>query len=250
MEVDFPQEHSMRIIPIILVFAAGAFGQSTRATSPASQPGVGNLPHIQVDVGKKTVRMECEALAVTVPLEFVACVKGTSEHESVMRSEARPSHLHLALLIIGLTPGQGVHYDEEAKKWVPPSGAPMKLSVEFEKAGKLVTLPAEQTMRDIKTKKPMPPVTWVFTGSHVMPDKNYAADRLGYLVTVVNFQYSPVDLPALVSDADETLEWEMNPEVVPAKGTKMTLIFQPAEKVTKPPRETGTPRRSATSRPE
>jgi len=231
----------MRMIVMLMVVfvAGGAYPAAAQTTAPATTQGVGKLPHIDVDVANKRVRVECEALHVIAPLEFFACVAGTSEHEAVVRSEARPSHLHLALVMLGLTPGQGVHYDEREKKWIEPSGPPLKLSVEYEKDGKRVTRGAHELMRDIKSKKEMPEVTWVFTGSKIMPDQTYGADRTGYLVSIVNFELSPIDFPALASNANETLEWETNLDEMPAKGSKMTLIIEPAKEVVRPP--AGTP---------
>ena len=229
----------MRYFLMLIMLAWTAQLSAAPATTPSSTQPVGKLPHIQVNVKDKQVRVECEALAGLGPLEFLACAAGTAEHESVLRSRARPSHLHLALVMLGLQPGRGVHYDHDKKKWIEPSGPPLKMTVEFEKAGKLVTMPANETMRDIDTKKPMPEVTWVFTGSKIMPDNFYGADKTGYLVSVVNFELSPIDFPALASNANETLEWELNRDVLPEKGTKITLIIEPATEVKPPP--PGTP---------
>jgi len=229
----------MKPLLIALLLCSPVLAQTTPTTNPYTI-GVGNLPHLSVDVKNKTLRMDCESLNIDGPLEFLCCRTGTNEYESVLRSDVRPSHLHFGLLMLGLEPGRGIHFDQEKQKWVPPSGPPLKLSVEFEKNGKTITLPAEQLMREIKTKEPMPEVTWVFTGSRIVPGKRYAADATGYLVSVVNFELSPVDFPALESSSNDTLEWETNKAVAPPAGTKVTLIFQPAEKVKPPPHETGT----------
>jgi hypothetical protein len=219
----------MKSMALVAVLVIGAIAQAQ--TAPATTPPVGKLPFIEVNAKQKQVRVECEALRVQVPLEFFVCVAGGPEHESVLRSKARPSHLHLALLMLGLEPGKGVHYDEATKKWVEPSGPKLKLSVEFEKDGKLQQLGANELMRDIKTKKPMPAeARWVFTGSRIMPDKTYGADKLGYLVSIVNFELSPIDTPKLASNKNETLEWQINPDVVPEAGTKVRLIIEPDEK--------------------
>ncbi len=189
--------------------------------------------------------MDCESLNITGPLEFLCCVRGTNEYESVLRSDVKPSHLHLALLMLGLQPGHPIRYDEKTDQWLPPTGPALKMKLEFEKDGKMVTIPANESMRDIKTKKPMPPVTWVFSGSKILPDRRYAGDLTGYLVSVVNFELTPVDFPALESNANETLVWETNSEVMPPRGSKVTLIIQPAEKTEAPAR----PRRPRRSRP-
>ena len=208
------------------------------ATAPSTQGAKGKLPFLDVDVKKRTVRMECESLNITGPLEFLVCGTGKNEYESVLRSSARPSHLHLALIMIGLEPGKPIRYDEAKKEWLPPTGPPLKMTLEFEKDGKPVTLAATKTLRAMKDKRPMPDATWVFTGSKIMPEKKYAADVTGYLVSIVNFELTPIDFPALESNANETLLWETNNQVLPPTGTKVTLVIQPAEKVVAPPATT------------
>ena len=204
------------------------------AASPSTQGSVGKFPFLEVDARAKQVRVECEALAVENPLEFFCCLAGTVEHESVLRSKVRPSHLHAALLMLGLEPGEPVHFSESAKKWLPPHGPPLQISVEFEKDDKRVTLPAYRLMRDVKTKREMPPMTWIFAGSRVMPGDVYAADRTGYIVSVVNFDFSVIDIPQLASNANETLGWQTNLDLMPPKGSKVTMIIEPAGKAQPP----------------
>jgi hypothetical protein len=206
---------------------------TARATTGNS---VGRFPFLEVDARARQVRVECEALAVENPLEFFCCLAGTVEHESVLRSKVRPSNLHAALLMLGLEPGEPVHFSESAKKWLPPHGPPLQISVEFEKGGKRVALPAYRLMRDAKTLREMPPMTWIFAGSRVMPGDVYAADRTGYIVSVVNFDYSVIDIPQLASNANETLEWQTNLDAIPPKGSKVTMIIEPAgQAVAAPP---------------
>ena len=144
-----------------------------------------------------------------------------------LRTEARPYHIHTGLLMLGLKPGAGVRYDEQTKKWLPPTGDPVAISLELTRDGHTVREPATTWIRDLKSKKPMPPDwRWVFCGSKLMPDGNYAADVQLYVVTLVNFDLSMIDVPRLASSSNETLEWEYNPDTVPPKGTKVTLILR------------------------
>lgn len=204
------------------------------ATKPAGESAVGKFPFLEVDARAKQVRVECESLGVDNPLEFFLCLAGTVEHEAVLRSKVRPSHLHAALLMLGLEPGEPVRFSESANKWLPPHGPPLQISVQFEKDGKQVTLPAYRLMRDMKTKREMPPMTWIFAGSRMMPGDVYAADRTGYIVSVVNFDFTVIDIPALASNANETLHWQANLDLLPPKGTKVTMIVEPAGQVQAP----------------
>src|SRR5688572_27674787 len=204
---------------------------SKTTTTTTTQASVGRFPFLEVDARARQVRVECEALNVENPLEFFLCLAGTVEHEAVLRSKVRPSHLHAALLMLGLEPGEPVRFSESAKKWLPPHGPPLQISVQFEKDGQSVTLPAYRLMRDVKTKREMPVMTWIFAGSRMMPGDVYAADKTGYVVSVVNFDFTVIDIPELASNANETLHWQTNLDVMPPKGAKVTMIIEPAGKV-------------------
>lgn len=216
------------VIVLCVTFPLGA--------QPGTQPAgeVDKFPGIHVDVNAKQLRIDCEEIDCKAPLEFFCVVNGTNEHESVLRTKAQPSKIHLGLLMLGLEPGEGVKYSEAAKKWFPPHGPPLKISCEFEKDGKKVVVPAYRMMRDIKTQKAMPPMTWIFVGSRVMEDGHYAADVTGYVVSVVNFELTLIDIPDLASSANETLEWQINTDVAPPGGTPVTMIIEPAGSVQVP----------------
>ena len=195
------------------------------------KPDASKMPHMSVDVKKKQIRVECQALNPQMPLEFFCCMTGTAEHEAVLRSEVQPSHLHLGLLMLGLQPGEPVRFSKAADKWLPPHGPPLQIFCEWTgKDGQPIHVPGYRMMRNVKTKKPMPPMTWIFAGSRVMEDGKYAADTTGYIVSVVNFDLTVIDIPELASSANETLEWEYNPDLVPQKGAKIWMIIEPAGK--------------------
>lgn len=206
---------------MLLTFIAA----SSRGESPATQPA--KLPFIQVDVASRQVRVECQAVRVDAPLEFFCVKVGGPEHETVLRTPARPSDIHLGLLMIGLEPGEPVRFSEATQKWQAPHGPPIRITVEFQRNGRTVTLPAARLMRSMKDQTPMPDRPFVFTGSRVMEDGQYAADVTGYVVSIVNFDLTPIDVPQVASNANETLEWQVDPDVAPAMGEKVTMVLQP-----------------------
>jgi hypothetical protein len=146
-----------------------------------------------------------------------------------VRSEVKPSDLHLGLLMIGLKPGQPLHYIEETKTWIPPTGPAVRIWFEYEENGRSEKVPASRWMRDVKTKKEPAEFGWVFTGSRMFNDTTYGADVTGSLVGVINNEMSVLDVPALKSRALEARDWERNPETMPPTGTKVTMILSPAE---------------------
>jgi hypothetical protein len=206
-------------------------GAPGAASRPATTRGLARFPHLLVDVDRRQLRIECETLNVRDPLEFLCVKTGTNEHESVLRSPVEPEHVHLGLLMLGLRPGQMARFDEVRKVWLPPQGPALSISCEVQQDGKTTVTPAYRWLRNIRNKEPMPALTWVFAGSEVADDGLYIANATGYLVTIVNFQYSVIDVPVLASSANETLLWELNTDLVPPVGTRVTMIIEPADEM-------------------
>jgi hypothetical protein len=225
------------VLALTLPFPLLALAQPAPTTKP-SPPGVGRFPHIAVDLPNKEIRIDCESLNPTMPLEFLCVLTGTSEHESVLRSQAKPSHLHTALLMLGAQPGRNAKYDEAQEKWLPPTGHPIDLSLELPAKDNQPPkrLPASSLIRDLDTKQSPKSLPFVFAGSRTMPDGNYAADTTGYIASLVNFDLTLLDTPRIASSANDTLQYEFNPDTVPPTGTKVTLILRLATPTTQPTR--------------
>ena len=210
-------------LPVSLIIS-----QIALADAPTSQPATAPLPHVHVDVAHKRISIECESLIVKTPLEFFCVTDGGNEYESVLRTPAKPSDIHFALLMLGLTPGAPAAFDPARKLWLSPYGAPLHITCQYTLSGKQLDIPAYRMMRSITTKKEMPPTVWVFDGSRVLPNGVYAADMTGYVVSICNFDLTMIDVPGLVSNSNDTLEWEFNPDLVPPKGTPVTMTIEPA----------------------
>ena len=80
---------------------------SAPATAPATQPSAAaGLPGITVDRAARCIDIEAVIVQRDAPwLELLACTKGSREHEAILSVTAKPSHIHLALIMLGLEPG-------------------------------------------------------------------------------------------------------------------------------------------------
>lgn len=214
-------------ILLILVLSALARAQTLPATRPA---GTDKMPAVHVDIVRHEVRVDCEALDTAAPLEFFCVINGGNEYEALFRTPAKPSHIHLGLLMLGLEPGEPIRYNKATEDWLPPKGPLLSITLEYAKDGKTLRIPATAVLRNIKTKQPVPPMKWVFVGSRFQQDGAYAADITGYVVSLANVELTLIDIPQLASRAWESLQWERNPDTAPPLGTRVTMIFQPADK--------------------
>ncbi len=222
--------HLIFLGAIALFFARPTVVWSQQASPmpTASAATAIELKHIRVDRALREVRIDCQSLAVESPLEFFCVVRNGPEHEAALRTDAMPSEIHAALLMLGLEPGSPVKFSEAKKQWIAPFGPPMRIEAEWKNdAGAVVRVPAEKFMRSLRDKKPMPDTQWIFAGSEQRGDGLYLADTTGYVVSLVNFEMTLIDVSKLVSSANESLEWQYNPEVAPPAGTAVTMILTP-----------------------
>jgi len=100
--------------------ALGALAAAARGQAPAAKPAspaeppdakapakkVLNLPHIRVDLAKRQIEIAAEIAQRDGPLELLLCHQGERDYESLLRTKAKPSGLHAALLALGLRPGK------------------------------------------------------------------------------------------------------------------------------------------------
>jgi hypothetical protein len=226
-----------RILPAAFVLAclaggAPADGQATRpseppATRPASSQAAA-LPHLRIDPAKRTIEMDTHVALTDGVLELLICRANSKEHESILATPALPSHVHAALLALGLTPGRPAYWTKDASGQnvcVPPAGPPLKITLRYTDAtSQEHSVGPEQWLLTQAGGKPVQKLDWVFVGSS--PDGNgYPADETGDLVCLSNFPDSVIDVPFVSTEADSFQEFRANPAAIPPIGTAVTAVI-------------------------
>jgi len=176
---------------------------------------------------KKRVLVSSTVVLRSGALELLLCKKNTKEHESILATDLDAKMLKAALLATGAQEGSTVEYDP---KYKAASGGVIKVTLEYEKNGKVISAPAQEWIRD-GDKKPLK-ADWVFAGSKLIKnpfDANkpiFLADD-GDLICVSNFESALLDLPIMSSKANSELVWECNTDKIPPLETKVLVIFEP-----------------------
>jgi len=103
------------------------------------------FPHVRVNVSEGIVEFDgtvpIDVNSVKTPvtyLEVLVCTPDTKEHESLVVTQAKPSHVHAALLLIGLEPGAPGDWDWQgaAVRAIPPRGPRVDVRVSVERDGR------------------------------------------------------------------------------------------------------------------
>ena len=187
---------------------------------------------------KKVVRvaLACEVCLREGPLEVFLCKKGTKEHEAIVRVDIDAKFLHLALKTAGAEPGtptQFVDPKTEQPKWKAATGTKVKVLVHYTRGGKTFTHPAQEWIWDRAKKAPLP-FDWVFAGSVIIKDpdsgREFYGANSGDIISISNFPYSLLEIPAEISKDDASLTYEVKTDKVPPLLSRVWVILEPQKK--------------------
>lgn len=210
---------------------AGDKGQkdTAAAAAPSKRVPVGKNIFLEIQGNQRRVRVQAEVCLREGLLEQLMTRKRTKEHEATLAADIDARELHVALTLAGAEPGTTVQFRPKLK---PPTGTPLKIYLEYQSKGQEVRVPAQQWIRNIKSKKEFPS-DWVFAGSVLIPDpldktkKPFYGANDGDIITVVNFESSCVDVPFLSTKDNDDLIYEANTTRIPALKTPVTVILEP-----------------------
>jgi len=199
-------------------------------------------PHVKIDLNNKIIEIEGFSGGNQGWLEQIICLAGTRTHESILITEAKPSHIHAALLLIGLEPGHPGWWkidpdDPAGTRWIvePPTGSPVIITIAWtDKQDQKHEAPVRQWVRDFHTHDLLPEGPWIFAGSLMKADYTgevgYVADRSGSIAGLVTFGDELLGWSEILPDQEAVLapEWEANTEVMPEPFTPVTIRLYPA----------------------
>ena len=233
--------HSDRLLfALFIVFGAAwkSPNEATWSTAEAqAQPKPAEPKRIQLS---KNVFLEIDGKTKRVLVETKVCLrqgsleqfmtrKRTKEHEAILVADVDASKIHAGLLLAGAEPGSPVKFQP---KFAPPKGTVIKVTVQYKDGDKTVRRPAQEWVRDMKTKKDLA-IDWVFGGSRLFPDPEdekkppYYLANDGDIIVVSNFDTALLDLPIESSASDAQHEFEANTDRIPALDTPVTVILEP-----------------------
>ena len=223
---------------------AVAQDQTEPATPPAAADAaldapvdLAKLPHVRIDREARVVELDAKVVTREADwLELIACTPGSREYESILTTAARHSHIHLALLAVGLEPGNPQTFKEDPNPEkpyirIPAAGPPVVTTIAYQREGKPVEVPATDWIIDQQSKAKMPDQPWLFTGSQFVDyegKKVYLADLNGTVLSLVNFGDDLLARNTEATNQTDNSAWGPNTEVIPAVGTEVKIRLRPA----------------------
>jgi len=199
---------------------------------------------IQLDVKNREVQVEATVCLDRGILEYLVCLPNTFEHEAIFCVRCKPSVLHLSLLAVGLEPCPLDPIGLWRGKAREQPRSRVHIEVEYEKDGKKQRSRISEFLVNRQQRDVVVPDEWVFTGSYFGRRKDkpvYAADVAGGVIGLglegASVMQFGEDLGNPYQSDEQGLE--INTHKVPAKGTKVQLIFTPVQPKPREKQEAG-----------
>ncbi|MFG0293261.1 MAG: YdjY domain-containing protein [Phycisphaerales bacterium JB050] len=213
----------MRLVASSLLLSATTL-VGCAAVSPREWPSPDHP--IVIDTTDRTVRFSgiVPIAANERPmLEVLVCTPDSREHEALVMTRVRASHVHAALIALGAAPGEpgGLVWDGDGFILREPSGPRIRVRFNTKQDDRAWTDAGDWFITDPET-----PIDrhWLFTGS-AEHKAGYAADSDGVIVGLVSFTTEVIGLSRAITDLDHDRAFDFfpNPERVPAFGTPVVV---------------------------
>lgn len=222
--------NSAAALLLALVAPLGAQDAAPKATEP--------FPGVRVDLGAGTVEFDgfvpIDAHnddTPTVYLEQIICTPDTREHETLVVTRAKPSHIHAALLMIGLQPGKpgAWEFEGEQVKFLPPEGDAVRMEFLWsDPQGVEHADDPASWVRHATTGVPLPTQRFLFAGSRFVRRGGaevYDADGAGTVAGLATFGSELLAWPTGINPEaaiDEPV-WIADRATTPLAGTEVTV---------------------------
>ncbi|MBL4701849.1 MAG: hypothetical protein JKX85_11395 [Phycisphaeraceae bacterium] len=231
----------MKILPVILI-ALSLGSTSVHAQAPTPEPDkpkrttlkglVINHENQSVDIQAKVVLRDGDWL------ELLLCTPGTKEHESILTTTAKPSHIHLALIMLGLKPGNpmtGKKIGNELKI-TEAKGPLVAIDLIYEHQGLKHHVHANQWIYNKTTQASLKDHYWLFTGSSFLKNQDppiYRADANGSVITLVHFGDDLLARHTQLTSRNDNADWQAQTKKIPPIGTPVTVRLTPIKSLPK-----------------
>ena len=200
-----------------------------KSTDKWKKTPLGKNISIETQGKKRRIAVDAYVCLREGPLELLMTRAKMKEHEAVLAADINVKLLHAGLLAIKAKPGAPVQFEP---KYKPAHGQTIKVTLIYEKKGKLIQVPAQEWILNTTTKKPMDK-EWVFGGSRLVQNPLdpkgkalFLAHQDGDVVCISNFESALLDVPVKVTKVNEELMYEARTAVIPKEETKVKVIFE------------------------
>jgi hypothetical protein len=206
------------------IIAADPPAVATLSTNPPLKqigPSLFELGKVRFDKQKRTLRFPAMINQTQGAIEYLIVTSFGKTHESLLRTDAEPYHIQLALLLLGAQ-GAGTNSFPEANT-LPLPGDSVAIELSWTVEGKETQARAEEFIYNLETKSVMSQGEWIYNASRVTQG-TFIAQQDGSIVSVM------VDPDALINNPRPGREndkiWQVQRKGLPPLNWPVEVIIR------------------------
>lgn len=194
----------------------------TNAPLKKISDGVFELGKVQIDKNGRSVRFPATVNMREGNVEYLLVHAGGKVHESILKTDAEPFHIHTGLLLLGAKGGE-VKTKTPEKKTSDVSGDGARVYVSWKTNGVESKLRGEELIWNAETKSAAAKGPWIYTGSRLI-NGMFLAQRDGSIISTIADPDALVNNPRAGRDNDDV--WLVNTNAVPSVNTPVQVVIQ------------------------
>ena len=209
---------SVAISSLLLVLAVAASAQTNTPQIRQLSPGVFQIGKVRLDKASRSVTFPAVVNMTEAIVEYVVVTGQGKIHESLLRTEAVPKDIHVAMLLLDAK-GSGTNIvPPDPLKPIP--GDRVSIEVSWKEKGKTKRVPAENLIFNTDTKTNLSPGPWIYNGS-LVDNGTFMADPEGSIISLITDPFALVNNPRPGRDNDDLCE--VNSKAVPPLDTAVEV---------------------------
>jgi hypothetical protein len=217
-----PRINFARYFTVILVVSATVSGRAQSTNQSALKqvgPGRFQIGRVTLDKESRSVTFPATVNMTEAIVEYVVVTPDGKVHESLLRTEASPRDIHVAMLLLDAK-GSTNAVPEDPLKPIP--GDPVIIEVSWKDKDREKRLRVEELILNTQLKTNLTKGVWIYNGSRI-ENGAFMAEREGSIVSLITDPFALVNNPRPGRDNDDLCE--VNSKTMPPLDTAVQVRF-------------------------
>ncbi len=165
-----------------LLFIPTAFSQAPPG-NPVKEiaPGIFEIGLVRLESKNRTITIPAVVNMSEGQVEYLLVSTAGKLHESLLKTEAEPYHVQVAMLLLNAKPTPQESYYKEQHRPIP--GEPVSIKLRFKDDAGEKTVAAEDFILNIIKKEPLKRGEWVYNGSRII-EGTFIAQRDRSIISI------------------------------------------------------------------
>ena len=193
----------------------------TNSPLKAIGPDLFELGLVRIDKKLRTIAFPALVNLREGNLEYVVVTTTGKTHESLLRTEAKPHHLQVALLLLGAKGAGTNSLPDDPKKPLP--GEKVQIELNWPEGRKIRRAGVEDFVHDRKNGGKLKRGPWIFTGSRFR-DGGFAAELDGSIVSLITDADALINNPRPGREDDDN--WLVRTNGLPPLSSPVSVVIR------------------------